>query len=375
MIPHNDTPSDQSSSQADSARLLLGSPLSQAGDMEDSPCHEYNSGKVIYANPNINHDDDMRPKRQDAHPTSNGYDRTRHSEQDTHDLSISHYSNHTVGDSDRVFRSMRQSNMARSTNMKRSVSTSNNEQHNNNEEQQYHWDNIRPRRTVSEIIPSRRSHRLAFRRQYTTDDINQSDHSTPTFRSTNHHNQERQQQEGLQALTRIETQFAELRNRIYQERMAELNQEALTVAQGTHPELVSLFQVLDQTKAERTKKAESWHKQRQIIIRNQYDAIEHQADLEFVTKRKGLKEKLLESLHRQLFQLKYERESLLQEMPTPTFLSPSVTLQQQHKPRYQRIAPMPEGLSQAAAYNDLIMIKKNISQFKEQWHTTQSDHF
>ena len=200
MIPHNGTSDDQSSSQVDSVRLSLGSPLSQVGDMEDSPCREYNSGEVIYANQNINHDDD------DIHP------KRRCSEQDIHDLSISHYSNHTVVDSDRVLRSMRQSNMAHSTNMKPSASTSNNGQHNNNEEQQYHLDNIKPR-TESATIPSRRSHRLAFHRQYTTDDINQGDHSTPTFRSTNHHDQERQQQEGLQALTRIETQFAELRNR------------------------------------------------------------------------------------------------------------------------------------------------------------------
>ncbi|KAG1191413.1 hypothetical protein G6F35_013788 [Rhizopus arrhizus] len=42
--------------------------------------------------------------------------------------------------------------------------------------------------------------------------------------------------EALDALTHIELEFARLRDKMYQEKMSELNDEALMIANGTHPE-------------------------------------------------------------------------------------------------------------------------------------------
>lgn len=46
--------------------------------------------------------------------------------------------------------------------------------------------------------------------------------------------------------------------------------------------MAPFFQVLDQRKADRTKEAEALYKQRKNVIRNEYDAIKHQANTEFV---------------------------------------------------------------------------------------------
>lgn len=178
MVTYNYTAADDQSSGQNDSRLSLGSPLSQVDDIEDSPFREYNSGRIIYAidDSTFNLDQSQQQRL----------------EQDVHDLSISQHS--TVGGSDRVLRSM-----SRQSSMQRSASTSSNHE----EEQQYQG--RKQRRTES--LPSRSSSRLAFRRHSTMDGVN---HSTSS--STSHEDQE-QQRQGLQALTRIETQFANLRNR------------------------------------------------------------------------------------------------------------------------------------------------------------------
>ncbi|KAJ8657141.1 hypothetical protein O0I10_007221 [Lichtheimia ornata] len=366
MLTRNYTAADDpsSSSQADS-RLSLGSPLSQGGDTDDSPSREYTSSRIIYAHQSMDVDGDDDGDDDDMHPTRpsttlSDFDQQRF-EQDVLDLSIAHHSSYAVGGSDRVLRSMRH---AHDTNMgRRRALSSNNEQHTIGSET---------------LLPSsnrRNNLRFAYQRQTSTNgSINHNedgrDRSTPSNSTNHHHDQEQQRQrEGLEALTRIETQFAELRNRIYQERMAELNREALMISQGTHPEMAPFFQVLDQRKADRTREAEALYKQRKNVIRNEYDAIKHQANTEFVAKRKDLKEKLLANLHQQLFQLKYERETLLRRMATPPGNRHSAILsrpsmkrqkqqqQQQHKPRYPKVVPIPQGLPQASACKDLNMIK------------------
>lgn len=183
MVIYNYTAADDQSSGQTDSRLSLGSPLSQVDDIEDTPFREHNSGRIIYAidDSTLNDLDQSQQQQQRL-------------EQDVHDLSMEHHS--TVGGSDRVLRSM-----SRHSSMKRSASTSSNHE----EEQQYH--DRTQRRTES--LPSRSSSRLAFRRQSTMDGVN---HSTSSSSSTSHEDQE-QRRQGLQALTRIEYQFANLRNR------------------------------------------------------------------------------------------------------------------------------------------------------------------
>lgn len=203
-----DDPSSSTSQQADS-RLSLGSPLSQGGDTEEFPSREYTSTRIIYAHQNMdiddNNDDDMRSTRSST--TLSDFDQRQQQqqfEQDVRDLSIAHHSSYAAGGSDRVLRSMRH---AHGTNMRRCALASNNEQHTNG------------------LLPSstRSSPRLAWQKHTNANGSSSSssnqnedgqDRSTPTT-STNHEDQEQQQRqrEGLEALTRIEIQFAELRNR------------------------------------------------------------------------------------------------------------------------------------------------------------------
>ncbi|KAG1137478.1 hypothetical protein G6F38_011284 [Rhizopus arrhizus] len=64
--------------------------------------------------------------------------------------------------------------------------------------------------------------------------------------------------EALDALTHIELEFARLRDKMYQEKMSELNDEALMIANGTHPELVSLMAEIEEKKGKRISSAEAW---------------------------------------------------------------------------------------------------------------------
>ncbi|KAK0540081.1 hypothetical protein OC842_000655 [Tilletia horrida] len=58
-------------------------------------------------------------------------------------------------------------------------------------------------------------------------------------------------QEAMEALTRIEIQFAMLRDRLYVERMEEVCRETEMVLEGTHPELIRFTRAIDQLRERR----------------------------------------------------------------------------------------------------------------------------
>ncbi|KAG0735371.1 hypothetical protein G6F26_012587 [Rhizopus arrhizus] len=79
--------------------------------------------------------------------------------------------------------------------------------------------------------------------------------------------------EALDALTHIELEFARLRDKMYQEKMSELNDEALMIANGTHPELVSLMAEIEEKKGKRISSAEAWREHQYANFKKQRDLL------------------------------------------------------------------------------------------------------
>ena len=69
---------------------------------------------------------------------------------------------------------------------------------------------------------------------------------------------------------------------MYQEKMSELNEEAIMIANGTHPELVTLMQEIEEKKGKRIHSAEAWRKHQHANFRQQFEGFEYQANIHFI---------------------------------------------------------------------------------------------
>ncbi|KAI7899956.1 uncharacterized protein BX663DRAFT_170769 [Cokeromyces recurvatus] len=88
--------------------------------------------------------------------------------------------------------------------------------------------------------------------------------------------------EALDALTHIEIEFARLRDKMYQEKMSELNEEAIMIANGTHPELVALMAEIEEKKGRRIHNAEAWRRHQHANFKQQFEGFEYQANIHFI---------------------------------------------------------------------------------------------
>lgn len=69
---------------------------------------------------------------------------------------------------------------------------------------------------------------------------------------------------------------------MYQEKMAELNEEAIMIANGTHPELITLMAEIEEKKGRRISTAEAWRKCQHTNFRRQFEGFEYQANVHFI---------------------------------------------------------------------------------------------
>lgn len=69
---------------------------------------------------------------------------------------------------------------------------------------------------------------------------------------------------------------------MYQEKMAELHDEARMIANGTHPELVTLLAEIEEKKGKRIHSAEAWRKYQHDNFRQQFEGLEYQANIHFI---------------------------------------------------------------------------------------------
>ncbi|OBZ89644.1 Transcriptional regulatory protein dep1 [Choanephora cucurbitarum] len=124
------------------------------------------------------------------------------------------------------------------------------------------------------------------------------------------HDYQQRHKEALDALTHIEVEFARLRDKMYQEKMSELNEEAIMIANGTHPELVTLMAEIEEKKGRRIHSAEAWRRYQHANFRQQFEGFEYQANIHFISQRNALRRQLLEQINGKRWSIEDERSKL-----------------------------------------------------------------
>ncbi|KAG0248891.1 hypothetical protein BG011_009807 [Mortierella polycephala] len=102
--------------------------------------------------------------------------------------------------------------------------------------------------------------------------------------------------DALEALTSIEVEFASLRDKMYEERMMELDREVEMINDGSHPELSSLMQEIEQKRNQRLRIAEMGRKYLTDIARNKYVVAEYQAHCTFQSARRTTRSDMVRAL-------------------------------------------------------------------------------
>ncbi|KAG2200655.1 hypothetical protein INT47_005811 [Mucor saturninus] len=124
------------------------------------------------------------------------------------------------------------------------------------------------------------------------------------------HDYQQRHKEALDALTHIEVEFARLRDKMYEEKMSELNEEAIMIANGTHPELVTLMAEIEEKKGKRIHSAEAWRKHQHANFRQQFEGFEYQANIHFISQKNALRRNLLSSINGKRWNIEDERTKL-----------------------------------------------------------------
>ncbi|KAG0348647.1 Transcriptional regulatory protein [Podila humilis] len=102
--------------------------------------------------------------------------------------------------------------------------------------------------------------------------------------------------EALDALTSIEVEFASLRDKMYEERMMELDKEVEMINNGTHPELSSLMQEIAQKRENRLQIAEAGKRYKTDIAQSQYEVTEYLVHCTFQSARRNARSDLAREL-------------------------------------------------------------------------------
>ncbi|KAG0167249.1 Transcriptional regulatory protein, partial [Apophysomyces sp. BC1034] len=176
--------------------------------------------------------------------------------------------------------------------------------------------------------------------------------------------------EALEALTHIEIEFARLREKMYQEKMKELNVEAEMISNGTHPEMIALMEKIETKKQQRINSAEAWRRQQHANYQQEFEGVEHMAHTVFIYQKGELRAKVLSHLNGQKWSMDAERAKLDQivthggELPDKSTLETRKYAQQVESIELQSIkdnvgfpvAPKPAALAKQHIEEDLIAL-------------------
>ncbi|SAM05160.1 hypothetical protein [Absidia glauca] len=177
--------------------------------------------------------------------------------------------------------------------------------------------------------------------------------------------------DALDALTHIEVEFARLREKMYQEKMAELNEEAIMIANGTHPELITLMAEIEEKKGRRISTAEAWRKYQHTNFRRQFEGFEYQANVHFISRKSAIRKELLATTHGKRWRLEDEQSKLNDPVHRSGKVIPDMhTLGLQKQVRRKKTmdlqdindvigfprAPQVPGLSQQDIQDDLLIL-------------------
>ncbi|KAF9091486.1 hypothetical protein BGX23_005108 [Mortierella sp. AD031] len=112
--------------------------------------------------------------------------------------------------------------------------------------------------------------------------------------------------EALEALSSIEVEFAHLRDKMYEERILELETEVEMINDGTHPELSTLMKEIEDKRDQRLRIARAWRTHLNEISQAEFEIKEYQAHCTFQSKKRELRTDLMNGIGQKQQQLRLE---------------------------------------------------------------------
>lgn len=116
-----------------------------------------------------------------------------------------------------------------------------------------------------------------------------------------------QRKEAISCLTEIEVEFAKLRDRIHADKMARFIAEIEMCAEGTHPELESVYEQIQTLHDAKIRRAEQRRKYQRICIDNQTRASRDQLHQQFLKDQADTRAKLLLNTTEEWYRVNRER--------------------------------------------------------------------
>ncbi|KAI9272458.1 Sds3-like-domain-containing protein [Sporodiniella umbellata] len=175
--------------------------------------------------------------------------------------------------------------------------------------------------------------------------------------------------EALDALTHIELEFARLRDRMYQEKLSELNNEAMMIENGTHPELLSLMIEIQQKKEKRVNSAEAWRRYQYADSKRHYEGFEYQANIHFISQRNSLRRDVFHRIHQKKWDVENERKKANLPEGPPSFTDGAIFISYKKESKEETdelsqlkesvgfpMAPVPKGLHPRDIDEDLRLL-------------------
>ncbi|GAA5851364.1 hypothetical protein JCM8547_004219 [Rhodosporidiobolus lusitaniae] len=120
----------------------------------------------------------------------------------------------------------------------------------------------------------------------------------------------RKRAEAMEALTKIEIQFAQLRDVLYLERMQEVEQERIGIEEGTHPELLHLTSLIELRRDNKLSLAKSWLDGLEKAYHLQVEHNEHALWNRWQDERARLRTRMLEDANGKRRRLEREKRVL-----------------------------------------------------------------
>ncbi|GAA6060059.1 hypothetical protein JCM10212_003020 [Sporobolomyces blumeae] len=120
----------------------------------------------------------------------------------------------------------------------------------------------------------------------------------------------RKRSEAMEHLTKIEIQFAQLRDLLYVERMSEVEKDRIAIESGTHPELIHLSQLLELRRNKRLELAKAWLSGLEASYDRQYLSDEHAMWNRWQNQRADLRVEMLDDANTKRRKLEREKRAL-----------------------------------------------------------------
>ncbi|KAK3844335.1 MAG: Sds3-like-domain-containing protein [Linnemannia gamsii] len=112
--------------------------------------------------------------------------------------------------------------------------------------------------------------------------------------------------EALEALSSIEVEFAHLRDKMYEERMLELETEVEMINDATHPELSTLMKEIEDKRDQRLRVARAWRTHMNEISQAEFEIKEYQAHCTYQSKKREMRTDLTNGVGQKQQQLRLE---------------------------------------------------------------------